>query len=198
MVFYIHDQGMRIQTPLDQLVKQPLRVNSAQAVAAISQRRVEPISGEAAQYQNIADKNERKRAFLAADIMHRSVISVTSTMLIDEVWSLFARHRIHHLPVVDEGRLTGIVSDRDILRASLNANSEKFSLQRIATIMSQPVIAVATDTEIRLIAEVMVRQRIGALPVVDGDETFEKVVGMITRTDLLRVMVDSGPLELWI
>lgn len=198
MVFFIHDQGMRIQTPLDELVKQPLRVNSAQAVPGISQRRIEAISSDVKHYQKMVDRHERRRAVIAADIMHRQVISIGSETLIEVAWTLFASHRIHHLPVIDEGRLTGIISDRDLLRASLNSNSEKFASQRIATVMSQPVIAAAPDTEIRLIAEVMVRQRIGALPVVDSDTQFEKVVGMITRTDLLRVMVDSGPLELWI
>ena len=197
MVFYIHDQGRRVQTPIDQLLAQPLRVNPSQRVTAISQQRVEAISGEAAQYRQIAEQHERQRAVTAADIMHRPVISITSTILIDEAWSLFARHRIHHLPVIDVGHLVGIVSDRDLLRASLNRGEQATQL-RIADIMNQPVITAAPDTEIRLLAEVMVRQRIGVLPVVMEITEQETVVGVITRSDLLRLMVDRGPLELWI
>ena len=197
MVFYIHDQGRRVQTPMDQLLAQPLRVNSLQSVAPVSQQRVEAISGEAAQYQEIAEQHERQRAVTAADIMHHPVISISSITLIDEAWALFARHRIHHLPVIDGGGLVGMVSDRDLLRAALNRGEHVASLQ-IGEIMSQPVITVAPDTEIRLLAEVMVRQRIGVLPVVVDIAEIETVVGVITRSDLLRLMVDRGPLELWI
>jgi acetoin utilization protein AcuB len=199
MVFYIHDQGMRIQTPVDKLVAQPLRVNAMQRTQAISRQRVEPISGDAAQYQQMADQRERQRAVTAVDIMHRPVISLTSQTAVNEAWILFARHRIHHLPVIDGGRLVGIVSDRDLLRGSLNQGDEKnLRTQTIAEVMSRPVITAAPDTEIRLLAEVMVRQRISVLPVVAEVGEEEIVVGIITRSDLLRVMVDRGPLELWI
>jgi acetoin utilization protein AcuB len=199
MVFYIHDQGMRIQTPVDKLVAQPLRVNAMQRTEAISRQRVEPISGDAAQYQQMAEQRERQRAVTAVDIMHRPVISLTSQTAINEAWILFARHRIHHLPVIDGGRLVGIVSDRDLLRASLNRGDDKnLRAQTIADVMSQPVITAAPDTEIRLLAEVMVRQRISVLPVVAEVGEAEIVGGIITRSDLLRVMVDRGPMELWI
>jgi acetoin utilization protein AcuB len=199
MVFYIHDQGMRIQTPVDKLVAQPLRVNAMQRTQAISRQRVEPISGDAAQYQQMAEQRERQRAVTAVDIMHRPVISLTSQTAVNEAWILFARHRIHHLPVIDGGRLVGIVSDRDLLRGSLNQGDEKnLRTQTIAEVMSRPVITAAPDTEIRLLAEVMVRQRISVLPVVAEVGEEEIVVGIITRSDLLRVMVDRGPLELWI
>jgi acetoin utilization protein AcuB len=199
MVFYIHDQGMRIQTPVDKLVAQPLRVNAIQRTQAIARQRVEPISGDAVQYQHIAEQHERQRAVTAADIMHRPVISLSSQTAINEAWILFARHRIHHLPVIDGGRLVGIVSDRDLLRAALNRGDEQLvRAETIADVMTQPVITTAPDTEIRLLAEVMVRQRISVLPVVAEIGEIEVVVGVITRSDLLRVMVDRGPMELWI
>lgn len=199
MVFYIHDQGMRIQTPVDQLLSRPLRVNAAQSVQAVSGQRVEEIRGEAARYRHIAEQHERQPAVTAADIMHYPVVSISSNSTIDAAWLLFARHKIHHLPVIDAGLLVGIVSDRDLLRASLNRGDQRISQnQRIADVMTQPVITTASDTEIRLLAEVMVRQRISVLPIVAEVAEIEMLAGIVTRSDLLRAMVDRGPMELWI
>jgi acetoin utilization protein AcuB len=202
MVFYIHDQGARIQTPVDQLLAQPVRVTNVKSVQPVSRQMQTDaiIDSELAQYRRIAEQHERRRAVYAADIMHQSIISISSDALIDTAWALFAQHRIHHLVVIDEGRLVGIISDRDLLRGSLNHLNlnEKNLQQRVADVMSRPVLTAAPDTEIRMLAEVMVRQRIGVMPIVVEVNDRESVAGIITRSDLLQLIVDSGPLELWI
>ena len=100
---------------------------------------------------------------------------------------------IKHLPVLDEsGRLTGVVTDRDLKRASASDAStleihELFYLLDkvlIDDVMTKNPICIASDDKAQQAAYLMVTNRIGCLPVVDGDQ----LVGIITKDDLLQVL----------
>lgn len=99
-----------------------------------------------------------------------------------------ARHLLHyygirHLPVVEEGRVVGVVSDRD-LHQDPTAVPDAAALEReIGTLMSSPAHVVDADASITEAARLMLSRRISALPVVDpADRT---LIGMITTTDCL-------------
>ena len=110
--------------------------------------------------------------------------------------SLMAKERIRHLIVTDGHRLAGIITDRDI---RLNLPSQATSLSvwevnhliarlTVGEIMSRAVLRVSPDREAEEAAHLMLDHKIGALPVVDGD----RVVGIITETDILRAFVGTG------
>jgi CBS domain-containing protein len=87
------------------------------------------------------------------------------------------------------GRLVGVVSERDLLRASLSNLAHRSDERRaflegvdIAQVMSAPPVTVGPDASVEEAACVMADRKIGCLPVVDGDE----LVGLVTETDLLR------------
>ncbi len=94
-----------------------------------------------------------------------------------------------HLPVVRLGELVGVVSQRDLLRASLSnvmglpADEQKVFLEgvKISEVMSAPPISIDQDTSIRAAAHTMARKKIGCLPVVESG----KLIGIVTETDLL-------------
>jgi CBS-domain-containing membrane protein len=97
--------------------------------------------------------------------------------------------RIRHLPVVDGTRLAGIISERDLFRSSLaqalgygsEATRDLMKKLRIKDVMVQSVTTVAPETPLCEATRIMVEQKIGCLPVVDGD----RLVGLITETDIL-------------
>lgn len=104
-----------------------------------------------------------------------------------------------HLPVVRNDRLVGIVSDRDLKgvtapgattlsRYELNYLVSRTTVDRV---MSAPVVTVGQDDRIDDAARKMVERRISALPVVEGD----RLVGILTITDLLHALVDQLALE---
>jgi acetoin utilization protein AcuB len=96
-----------------------------------------------------------------------------------------------HLPVLDENeKLTGILTDRDIrlVRPSLAFMNKEDAAEQLWSISVQQAtvfypISVKPETTLKEAAELMLRWRVGGLPVVDHQE---KVVGVITYTDLLR------------
>jgi CBS domain-containing protein len=97
---------------------------------------------------------------------------------------LMQKHRIRRLPVVDTGgALTGIVAERDLLVA---ADRHLSSPVDVARIMTREVVTVGETTPVVDAAMLMMERKIGGLPVVDPSR---KLLGIITETDLLKVLV---------
>ncbi len=110
--------------------------------------------------------------------------------------ALFTQRRFRHIPIVDsQGKPEGIVSDRDLLRVRAEAQRGREERTLVGEMMSRSVLTVVPDTPIREAARVMIQVRIGCLPVVDGNY---QVIGMVNRSDILRTIMTSVPLELWI
>jgi acetoin utilization protein AcuB len=98
---------------------------------------------------------------------------------------MMQRHRIRRLPVVDDsGMLAGIVAERDLLGA---ADRYLQSVADVGEIMTRRVVTVERGTPVVEAASLMIGLKIGGLPVVDAAN---KVLGIITETDLLKALVD--------
>lgn len=129
------------------------------------------------------------------DLMSRTVISAPTATPVVEARALMLRERIRHLLVVSEGRLEGIVTDRDI-RLNLPSPATSLSVWElnhllarltVADVMTKSVIVIDAERDAREAARIMIDHKIGALPVLDR----ERLVGIITETDLLRAFVGS-------
>lgn len=130
-----------------------------------------------------------------AELMTSKVFTVEPHDLIDRVFFLIHYEKIRHLPVVEKGKLVGIVSDRDLYKALgpksnsnvLEGGKDNTQLhvvsQKVVHIMHRGVYTVTPDTTASEAAALMAEHRIGALPVVEKD----KLVGILSATDILRV-----------
>jgi len=129
------------------------------------------------------------------DLMTQKVFTVEPNDMIDRVFFLIHYEKVRHLPVVEKGKVVGIVSDRDLYKAlgpKSNSNSIKAEGQtelhvlpkKVTHIMHRGVITVETDTYASKAATLMAENRIGALPVVDKKN---KLVGILSSTDILKV-----------
>lgn len=100
-----------------------------------------------------------------------------------------------HLPVVKEGRLVGVLSDRDVQRASPSMFSkispeeynQLFETTPIVKVMARDPTAVSPDTTVQEVVQLMFEHKFGSVPVVDGEQ---RLVGIVTTTDLLRILND--------
>jgi len=126
--------------------------------------------------------------------MKRDPVTVTPDDSFRHAMTLIRQKGIRHLPVVEGGRLVGIVTDRDIRQTSpspatsLEIHELHYLLERVTIreIMTKNVITVTADTPIEEAARLMLAHKIGGLPVVkDGT-----LVGIITETDILRAFVE--------
>ena len=126
--------------------------------------------------------------------MSRPVICVSPDEPINEVLAMFRTEHIRRAPVIKEGKLIGIVSERDLLNASPSSATTLsvwelnylISKVKIKDVMTKKVITVDQDTPIEEAARIMADKKIGGLPVVSAG----KVVGMITETDLFKVFLE--------
>lgn len=198
-MFYIIESGARIHTPLGNLLRaRNVQALSASApVRAIDERDaaassdVETVSQA---YHESDQPTERHRVKFAHEIMSSPVVTGRVGQTLSDIWQIFADNRIHHLPLLDAGlQLQGIVSDRDIMRFAANSSRAQTNTP-IGQLMTRSVITAAADTEVRDLAEVMVRRAIGAIPVINDSAGIE---GIVSRTDILRTLVHRAPLELW-
>jgi acetoin utilization protein AcuB len=111
--------------------------------------------------------------------MTRELLTVESQAAVDDARVLLKENRINQLPVTREGRLVGIVTDRDLRSAPADAEGA------IADVMTANPITVQPHESMQRAAVLMRRKRIGALPVVRRGE----LLGIVTRTDVLRAFL---------
>jgi len=145
----------------------------------------------------------------AIDIMRTELITVSPRDTVDHAARLMLEHRVSGLPVVDdEGLLVGIVSEGDLLHrvendtdrnrsmlremfaspARLAAEFLKSTGREVKDVMTPEPITVSESTLLAGIADLFDRNRIKRVPVLrDG-----RLVGIVSRTDLLRALVGSG------
>ena len=128
------------------------------------------------------------------DIMATEVVTLGRNDTLQLAKDIMALGRIRHFPVVDEGEVVGVVSQRDLFRASLGSvmkygeKAERSFLDTVAVkeVMSGPPMTISPDVSIKEAARLMVERKIGCLPVVAE----WKLVGLVTETDLLEEVAE--------
>ena len=135
-----------------------------------------------------------EKAIRVGELMTRSPLTIRWDKTIGAAWKLMRDRKIRHLPVLDDhGRLAGIVTDRDLRQVIFDPSIQEqlgnfpraLNVLTVKEVMTWGVVTVQPQTEIREAARIMHEQKIGALPVARGD----RVVGMLTETDVLKVFV---------
>ena len=127
--------------------------------------------------------------------IHDQVHGVNSVMIVDDLcFSLAPSNDIRHLPVVRDGRLTGLVTHRDLLAASFsifaeierNEQRRIFDTVRVVEAMHRDVVTVSPDLGVAKAASILLENKYGCLPVVDDKST---LLGIVTEADFLRLTV---------
>lgn len=135
------------------------------------------------------------------DVMTRRPATVTAAVHLHDAAAVLADLHVSALPVVDEtGQICGVVSEADLIRDAFppDVRAHLLPLQRasrpaalVSEVMTSPAITVHESTDVADVAELMTSRRLKSVPVVDDAQ---RVVGMVSRSDLVRVRARSDDL----
>lgn len=128
-------------------------------------------------------------ASIVRDIMQTRIVTVSVAERLSTVEDIMRLGQVRHMPVVHQGKLVGVLSQRDLFRASLSEigsfdrEAHRAFLHAIAIeeVMSKPPVTVPPDASVQSAARTMAMQKIGCLPVLEDDA----LIGLVTETDIL-------------
>ena len=129
---------------------------------------------------------------VAREIMMGSPVPLTPDDTLDLANDVISLGRIRHIPVMDRGKLVGLLSERDLIGAAANrifglkqkSRSALLKAELIKNVMKKRVVTVAPETPIKELARLMAEKKIGCVPVVDHGT----LVGLVTTTNVLRYL----------
>jgi len=171
---------------------------------------------------NTSEKNaEREAVYCANQIMNAPVVTLGITATIQQAFEVFNQYSFHLFPVVNQyGQLCCVLSRLEFYEVLLNtkpAIQPHRLISEVFDFSERQIICAETTTDIRQIARVLVEQCLDAMPIVSGDDSSEfhprtaklsnleqpatglrlNVVGIVSRTDILRCATMNPPLSLW-
>jgi len=128
------------------------------------------------------------------DLMAQNPATLDRNETLDIPDTIMNLGRIRHMPVVEDGRVVGILSQRDLFRSALivalgfgrKTTSALIKTIRVKEVMTKPAITITADAAVSDAARLMIEKKIGCLPVVEN----ERLIGLITETDILRSVVE--------
>lgn len=139
-------------------------------------------------------KNGDKRT--VREIMIASPVTLKPNDSLKLASELISLARLRHIPIVDNGKLLGVVSERDLMARAAErifnpksrSRSALLNVVMLKEVMQRRVITVEPETSIQEAAHLMAERKIGCLPVLnDGN-----LVGLVTTTDMLRYIEGLG------
>lgn len=137
------------------------------------------------------------RTMEVRDLMTEHVFTLRPGDDLEAVCDVMDTHHVRHVPVVDrDGDLVGLVTQRDLPRSALGAQDvlplsmqqEVLRRRRVREIMATEVETIGPDENLRTAAGMLLENKIGCLPVVEG----EHLVGILTESDFVKGYVERG------
>ena len=140
-----------------------------------------------------AKETEAYRSLKVVDVMTKDPLTMTPSETIGQADEAMSENRFRQLPVVAGKELVGIITDRDIrsfLSGSLlekPAEREKALNAKIGDVMTTEPITLSPEDNLEEAVELLIEEKIGGIPVVDGTEG---LVGIVTYVDVLRCFLN--------
>lgn len=133
---------------------------------------------------------------LVKDVMKTQLVTLNADSKLSFANDIMYLGRIRHLPVVRGDTIVGVLTQRDLYRASLTSilanwkeNKEFLDSIKVSDIMVKNVVTTSPDVTIEEAAKVMINKKVGCLPVVKNNNT---LMGLITETDILQYFVNQS------
>lgn len=135
-------------------------------------------------------------------LMSTDVITITDSSTVEQAWQILSQNNLGQAPVVDaRSLLVGLFTRADLLRPDQMPGPESHAqawaemlIRSVSDVMWTPVPSVSSDSDIRRVASVLLDSGLPGLPVADDEG---RVIGFVSRSDILRAVVSDPPLDLW-
>lgn len=126
----------------------------------------------------------------AADVMTEAPVTVAPTDTLVDATKLMSERHVRHLPVVENGTIVGMLSERDLLPVAAELSSsvargERERLLKVSDAMTTSVAAVAPDASIAEVSRTLLDRKLGAVPVIDEQR---RPIGIVSYIDVLRAL----------
>jgi acetoin utilization protein AcuB len=185
MPFIIIDQGAaairHYQTPETPLLKRVEKTALIKKVVSKGDQQ-----RQSAYHQN---HTENHQVHTAQEIMSSPVHALElAQATIESAWELLQSHAIKHLPITKDNKLIGLVSERDILKIYALKNADRIHWYRTR------VFAASLTMDIHQLSKLLFDEKIGSLPILNDQQ---EIQGIVTRSDILKLSSQYGPLEFW-
>jgi acetoin utilization protein AcuB len=137
---------------------------------------------------------KRPRSPRVSSLVRRMVASVRAEDLLVDAVARMRKLGVRHLPVTDgDNKLVGMLSDRDVRTAVGNASVDgsvpaRVRAMKVDDVMSRDPIRVSADMELEELTRILVKSRVGAVPVVDADG---RLAGIVSYVDALRATLEE-------
>jgi len=213
-MFAIYDiEGRRFRNTLENLRKiREIRANAKTSFwSNLSEDKIRPVAGtrdsktggtivssKAVQaYREMRNLNQREPIYHAHQLMSHPVSTVPIEMSILDAQRYFHERKLHQMPVINaQQHIVGMLSLEDLLQFIVidDGQIQYVDGKGVADAMSREVITADPVSDIRRIAQVMLEYHLDAVPVVDEQDA---LIGIVSRSDVLRVVINDPPLTLW-
>jgi len=129
-----------------------------------------------------------------AEIMTKELITLTLSKSLYDAEKLFKKHKIRHIPIVEEDKLIGVLSYSDLLKISyadvlddeddfMDVSSVVYDMYSIRQVMAKVVVSALPTATVKEVTEILAKQSFHSIPIVDQDNMLR---GIVTTTDLLK------------
>ena len=156
-----------------------------------------PFTQACQKYRQAFPVSEREKVVHAHQIMSTPVRTIQSTTTMASAWKLYSSLGYHQIPVLnDKSQIVGLLTEGNLLQHIIIENDQVISRRTkiVSEIMTKEVIAADPVTDVRRIAAVMLEYRQPAVPITTEDD---QLLGIISRSDILRITSTDPPLSLW-
>jgi len=119
------------------------------------------------------------------ELMNKDVVTCRPSEPLSVIINKFELFNIAGMPVVDKGKLVGIICQSDILK---KVKSENFQNLTVKDVMVENVIYVSPAESVVNVAKIMVEKNINRVPRVEN----ENIVGIVTRGDIIKAVAECG------
>lgn len=148
-------------------------------------------------YKKIAQLDTLEPIYKISDIMTQDVFHVTKDSTIEEIYYFLKEKKVSQVPVTDFGKkIIGIVNKKIILTLLMNNLDDTNSVlnRKIDDVYLPEVITADPQSDVRHVVKIMIDLKLDAIPIVDESDT---LVGIVSKTDILKAVANLPKLQLW-